>query len=98
MVFMGVSAFVIPHPTIAQTDSIRIDADRPYTDAADAVCTPSWDLWSREELKRQSLPETPELGYDILTRSTRAVSLCLLESLGEATTSDGPGAADFTSD
>jgi hypothetical protein len=37
MVFMGVSAFVIPHPTIAQTDSIRIDADRPYTDAAGAV-------------------------------------------------------------
>ena len=51
--------------------------------------TPERDLWSREELKRQTHPEIPELGYDILTRSTRAVSLCLLESLGEATTSDG---------
>jgi energy-coupling factor transporter ATP-binding protein EcfA2 len=60
--------------------------------------TPERDSWSREELKRQSLPEIPEFGYDILTRSTRAVSLCLLESLGEATTSDGSSAADFTSD
>jgi hypothetical protein len=60
--------------------------------------TPERDLWSREELKRQSLSSIPELGYDILTRSTRAVSLCLLESLGEATTSDGSGGADFSSD
>ncbi len=60
--------------------------------------TPERDSWSREELKRQIVPEIPELGYDILTRSTRAVSLCLLESLGEATTSDGSRAADLTSD
>ena len=59
--------------------------------------TPERDSWSRDELKRQSLPEIPDLGYDILTRTTRAVSLCLLESLGEATTSDGSGAADLTS-
>jgi hypothetical protein len=60
--------------------------------------TPERVSWSREELKRQNLPGISELGYDLLTRSTRAVSLCLLESLGEATTSDGSGGADFSSD
>jgi hypothetical protein len=60
--------------------------------------TPERDSWSREELKRQNLPGIPELGYDLLTQSTRAVSLCLLESLGEATTSDGSGGADLSSD
>jgi energy-coupling factor transporter ATP-binding protein EcfA2 len=60
--------------------------------------TPERDSWSRDELKRQGLPQIPEIGYDILTRSTRAVSLCLLESLGEATTSDNSAAADLSSD
>ncbi len=56
------------------------------------------DSCSREDLKRQSSPKIPDIGYDILTQATRAVSLRLLKSLGEATASDGSGAADVTND
>lgn len=60
--------------------------------------TPELDGWCRSELKQQSLPNNPEIGYDLFARSARAVSMCLLESLGEVTTVDALGASDFASD
>jgi transcriptional regulator with XRE-family HTH domain len=42
------------------------------------------DKWRREELERQRNAQSPEIGYDLLAKITRGVSLCLLESLGEA--------------
>jgi hypothetical protein len=59
--------------------------------------TPELDGWCRRELKQQSLPNIPEIGYDLFARSARAVSLCLLESLGEVTTADALGASDLAS-
>jgi energy-coupling factor transporter ATP-binding protein EcfA2 len=42
------------------------------------------DTWCREELERQRALQSPEVGYDLLAKTVRGVSLCLLESLGEA--------------
>ena len=41
------------------------------------------DAWCRRELERQDSLESPEFGYDLLSKRTRAVSACLFESLGE---------------
>jgi hypothetical protein len=42
------------------------------------------DKWCRQELERQRVLQSPEFGYDLLAKTVRAVSLCLLDSLGEA--------------
>jgi hypothetical protein len=39
--------------------------------------------WCRAELERQQSLRSPEIGFDVLARVSRSVSLCLLESLGE---------------
>jgi hypothetical protein len=39
--------------------------------------------WCRAELRRQQSLSSPEIGYDVLARVPRSISLCLLESLGE---------------
>jgi NACHT domain len=41
------------------------------------------DAWCRKELNHQNSLESSQLGYDLLAKQTRAVSVCLLESLGE---------------
>jgi hypothetical protein len=41
------------------------------------------DAWCRAELERQNSLMSPELGYDLLAKRTRAVTTCLFESLGE---------------
>lgn len=48
-----------------------------------ASLTAERDVWCRAELERQNLLKSPELGYDLLAKRTRAVSACLFESLGE---------------
>jgi len=55
VLFMGVSACISPYSTNAQTDSIRIDADRSYADAAgttvhpfmEITCKPDSDYYHR---------------------------------------------------
>jgi hypothetical protein len=46
------------------------------------------DRWSREEIGRQESLQSPEVGYDLLAKMPRTVNLCLLESLGEASSLD----------
>jgi hypothetical protein len=46
------------------------------------------DQWSREEIERQRSLQSPEVGYDVLAKIPRTVNLCLLESLGEASSLD----------
>lgn len=47
------------------------------------------DKWCREELARQEARSIPEIGYDLLAKSTRSVRLCLLETLEGAPLSGG---------
>jgi hypothetical protein len=46
------------------------------------------DRWSRDEIGRQESLQSPEVGYDLLAKMPRTVNLCLLESLGEASSLD----------
>jgi hypothetical protein len=66
--------------------------------ASSGSFTPERESWCKDELQRQSGPQIPEIGYDLLTRSTRAVRLCLLESLGEAFGKDNSITADLASE
>jgi hypothetical protein len=54
------------------------------------------DRWCREELERQMAMRSPEVGYDLLTDSPQAVSLCLLESIGETSPEDSITIDDAT--
>jgi hypothetical protein len=46
------------------------------------------DKWCREEIGRQISLKSPEVCYDLLAKMPRTVNLCLLESLGEASSLD----------
>jgi hypothetical protein len=60
-----------------------VKATFPKILAASGSFTAERDKWCRDELARQRALQSPEIGYDLLAKVPRAVSLCLLDSLGE---------------
>jgi hypothetical protein len=60
-----------------------VKASFPKLLAAIGQMTPERADWCREELGRQRLLRSPEIGYDVLAGVPRSVGLCLLESLGQ---------------
>jgi energy-coupling factor transporter ATP-binding protein EcfA2 len=74
--------------TLFSTTNPSVKASFPKILAFSGSFTAERDKWCRDELQRQRSLQSPEVGYDLLAKVTRAVSLCLLESLGEASPSD----------
>ena len=74
--------------TLFSTINPSVKASFPKILAFSGSFTAERDKWCRDELQRQRSLQSPEVGYDLLAKVTRAVSLCLLESLGEASPLD----------
>jgi hypothetical protein len=72
------------------TTNSSVKASFPRLLAFSGNLTTERDAWCRKELEHQDSLEWPELGYDLLARRTRAVRVCLLESIGEALTVSEP--------
>ncbi len=60
-----------------------VKASFPKLLAVTAEMTLDLTDWCRAELRRQQSLSSGEIGYDLLARVPRSISLCLLESLGE---------------
>jgi hypothetical protein len=58
-----------------------VKASFPRVLALSGGLTATRENWCRKELDRQQSLESLELGYGPLAKSTRTVSLCLIESL-----------------
>jgi len=69
--------------TLVATGNPSVKASFARLLAFGASLTAERDVWCRAELERQNSLKSPELGYDLLAKRTRAVSACLFESLGE---------------
>jgi hypothetical protein len=75
------AAHMSSHMKTSANSSVK--ASFPKLLAATGEMTSERADWCREELKHQKSLVSPEIGYDVLARVPRSVSLCLLESLGE---------------
>ena len=64
------------NPTVKASISVCI--------AASGSLTSEQALWYKEEVERQSQSRRPDFGFDILSQSQRAISVCLIESLNAA--------------
>lgn len=60
--FMEMVVFLAPHPAMAQTDSIRIDADRSYTDSVGTVVKPYMEISCKPNADRHRLTVTFNTG------------------------------------
>lgn len=75
------AAQMFAYLTTSSNSSVK--ASFPKLLAMTAEMTLERTDWCRAELRRQRSLSSPEIGYDVLARVPRSISLCLLESLGE---------------